>query len=63
MGTVIEGEWDAVMGVVRACFESMRADCDRISCAIKIDYRRGGADRLEAKIRSVEERLGRKLRQ
>ena len=37
MGTVLEGEWDEVMGVVRQCFEKMRSDCRRITCAIKID--------------------------
>jgi uncharacterized protein (TIGR00106 family) len=61
MGTIIEGEWDEVMRVVTACFEAMKADCDRISTSIRIDYRAGGGGRLESKIRSVEERLGRKL--
>ncbi len=62
MGTVLEGEWDDVMGVVRDCYERMRQDCDRISCSIKIDYRKGAGGRLDAKIDSVEKRLGRKLR-
>jgi uncharacterized protein (TIGR00106 family) len=62
MGTVLEGEWDEVMTVVRSCFERMRQDCDRISCAMKIDYREGRSGRLEAKIRSVEEHLGRKIK-
>ena len=26
MGTVLEGEWDEVMGVVRQCFEKMSGD-------------------------------------
>lgn len=30
MGTIIEGEWEAVMAVVGACFAAMRTDCDRI---------------------------------
>ena len=61
MGTVLEGEWDEVMGVVRACFERMREDCERISCSIKIDHRRGASGRLDSKIRSIEARLGRDL--
>jgi uncharacterized protein (TIGR00106 family) len=62
MGTVLEGEWDDVMGVVKACYERMSQDCGRISCSIKIDYRQGPAGRLESKIESIEKRLGRSLR-
>lgn len=62
MGTIIEGEWDEVMEVVRACFECMSQDCDRISTSIKIDYRDGASGRLTGKIASVETRVGRKLR-
>ena len=59
MGTVLEGEFDDVLGVVRSCYERMRQDCERIICAIKIDYRQGTSGRLESKIKSVERRLGR----
>ncbi|MDH5527048.1 MAG: MTH1187 family thiamine-binding protein [Nitrospirota bacterium] len=61
MGTCIEGEWDEVMDVVRRCFERMSEDCVRITTSIKMDYRKGKSGRLEGKIASVEERLGRKL--
>jgi len=61
MGTVVEGEFDEVMGVVKACFERMARDCARISTAIKMDYRRGGTGRIESKIKSVEKRLGKEL--
>jgi uncharacterized protein (TIGR00106 family) len=63
MGTVLEGEWDEVIDVVRACHERMREDCGRISCAIKIDYRKGASGRLTSKIRSIEKRLGRDVQQ
>jgi len=62
MGTVLEGEWDQVMGVVRACLERMTGSCDRVACTIKIDWRRGAEGRLEGKVASVEQRLGRRLR-
>ncbi len=61
MGTIIEGEWDEVMEVVRACFDRMSQDCDRISTSIKIDHRDGASGRLQGKIASVESRVGRKL--
>ena len=61
MGTIIEGEWQEVMAVVTACFEAMRADCDRVSTQIKIDYRAGPGGRLKSKVDSIERKLGRKL--
>jgi len=62
MGTVIEGEWDEVMDVVRKCFEKMSSDCSRISVAMKIDYREGAQGRIKGKVKSVEDQLGRELR-
>ena len=62
MGTVLEGEWDEVMGVVKQCYERMKKDCPRISCVMKVDYRRGHTERLTGKVASVEKRLKRKLK-
>jgi len=61
MGTIIEGEWDAVFAVIKACQERMSEDCARITTAIKVDYRAAAAGRLESKVRSVQQRLGRDL--
>ncbi len=63
MGTVLEGEWDDVIGVVRQCLDDMTEDCDRITCMIKFDWRRGATGRLTNKVASVEKRLGKALRQ
>ncbi len=62
MGTILEGEWDEVMGVVSACFEALKTDCPRISVNLRVDYRAGHSGRLQAKVAKVEARLGRKLR-
>lgn len=62
MGTVLEGEWDECFEVVRKCYEAMSADCDRVTCTIKIDARKGASGRLTSKVQSVEEKLGRKLK-
>lgn len=62
MGTVIEGEWDEVFAVVKACFERMKEDCDRISTVIKVDYRKGANGRLTTKVQSIEKTLGKKLK-
>jgi uncharacterized protein (TIGR00106 family) len=63
MGTVLEGEWDEVFAVVRKCYEQMKQDCNRISCSIKVDYRKGHSGRLESKVASVEKALKRSIKQ
>ena len=62
MGTVLEGEWDEVMDVVSQCYKRMKKDCNRISCTIKIDYRKGKNGRLDGKVASVEKRLKKKIK-
>jgi uncharacterized protein (TIGR00106 family) len=61
MGTILEGDWERVMGVVTACFRALEPDCPRIGLNLKVDYRAGPESRLHSKIAKVEERLGRKL--
>ena len=62
MGTIIEGEIDEVLDVLKRCFDAMSADCSRVTCTAKLDYREGHRGRLESKVKSVEEKLGRELR-
>lgn len=62
MGTILEGEWDEVIRVVGKCLERMSEDCGRVTCTMKLDWRRGATGRLESKTESVEQRLGRKLK-
>jgi uncharacterized protein (TIGR00106 family) len=61
MGTVLEGEWDQVMGVVKQCFDRMKEDCNRVEITMKVDYRKGTQGRLTSKVTSIEEKLGRQL--
>src|SRR5262245_40380275 len=37
MGTIVEGELDAVLGLMRACIEQMAKHSDRVTCASKLD--------------------------
>jgi uncharacterized protein (TIGR00106 family) len=62
MGTLLEGDFDVVIGVVSDCFRAMQADCHRISMNLKMDYRAGTASRLHSKIEAVEGHVGRKLK-
>ncbi len=63
MGTVLEGEWEVVFAVVQKCYERMKKDCNRISCTIKVDYRKGYSGRLQSKVVSVEKKLRRSVKQ
>ena len=62
MGTIVEGELDDVLELMRACIEKMAEHSDRVSCAAKLDYRRGKSGRLAAKVDSVEKKLGRPIK-
>lgn len=63
MGTVVEGEWDEVMALVKRCHEEVLKAAPRVVSAISIDDRPGKPmDRLTEKIRSVEKRLGREVK-
>ena len=62
MGTILEGEWDQVFAVLQRCYEALRPDCNRISCSIRVDYRKGSESRLESKVRRVEELVGKPLK-
>jgi uncharacterized protein (TIGR00106 family) len=62
MGTIVEGELDQVLDLMRRCIEQMATHSDRVTCAAKLDYRRGAGGRLTSKVASVEQKLGRSLR-
>lgn len=62
MGTVIEGDIDQVLSVLKHCLTAMSKDCNRITCSAKLDFRKGAGGRLSSKIQSVEDKLGRHLR-
>lgn len=57
MFTLIEGEWDEVMAVVKKATEAVMAVSPRVSLIIKADIRPGYPDQLHQKVNSVEERL------
>jgi uncharacterized protein (TIGR00106 family) len=61
MGTVIEGDWEQVMALVRKCHDEAMKDADRVVTTIKIDDYKGRGRRLDTKLESVEQKLGRKL--
>ncbi len=64
MSTVIEGDWEPVMGLLnKARLMLRRRGHNRIYIVISIDDRKGAKNRLAGKVRSVEEKLGREVRE
>jgi uncharacterized protein (TIGR00106 family) len=61
MGTVMEGGYDEVMGVVRACHARVMEQCPRVVTTIRIDDRKGTTGAIDRKVEAVEARLGRRL--
>lgn len=61
-GTVIEGEWDAVMACVKACHERLHAlGVPRVFTNLKLGTRTDKVQHMQDKIRSVEDKLGGKI--
>jgi len=57
MFTNVEGEWDDVMALIKACVETIAEAAPRVSVVMKIDYRPGHPDALTAKVEAVEQHL------
>jgi len=54
MGTNVEGDWDEVMALVKACRDRLLERTGRVSISLRIDDRRGVTDGLRRKVASVE---------
>jgi uncharacterized protein (TIGR00106 family) len=53
MFTNVEGEWDEVMPVIKACVDRVAERAPRVSLVMKIDFRPGHDDAMTAKMQSV----------
>ena len=59
--TVIEGEWDSVMPVLRKAEERLRAEHERVFMVLTLDDHVGVENRLHASVDDVETELHRTL--
>lgn len=63
MGTVVEGGWDEVMGLIKKCHEEVLKTAPRATSTISLDIRPAKPDdRLVERLKSVERRLGREVK-
>jgi len=57
MFTNVEGDWDEVMALLKACVDKVGESAPRVSVVVKIDHRPGVTDGLTAKVAAVEAHL------
>lgn len=62
MGTVVEGEWDEVLRLIKKCHKTVMKEGERVLTTISIDDRKGKPNRIDEKVKSIERRLGRTLK-
>ncbi|MGI8792171.1 MAG: MTH1187 family thiamine-binding protein [Acidimicrobiales bacterium] len=58
MFTNVEGEWDEVMDLLKACVMKVAEQAPRVSVVVKLDYRPGVTDGLISKVAAIEAHLG-----
>jgi uncharacterized protein (TIGR00106 family) len=57
MFTNVEGDWDEVMALIKACVMKVSEAAPRVSVVIKVDHRPGVSSALRDKVEAIEERL------
>jgi uncharacterized protein (TIGR00106 family) len=57
MFTVIEGEWDEAMAVVKGAVDAVAARAPRVSIVLKADMRAGVNDAITSKVEALERYL------
>ena len=62
MGTVVEGEWDEVIRLIKKCHKTVMKTGERAVTTISIDDRKGKPNRIEEKVKSIERRIGKSLK-
>ncbi len=62
MGTLVEGDWDEVMSLIKTCHDKLRENSVRVYTRITIDDRAGAKGRLKGKVADVERIIGREVK-
>ena len=62
MGTVIEGDWDQVMGTLKKVHDRIMNESDRLLMYVSLDDRKDKEQPIDAKVKVVEKALGKPLK-
>lgn len=57
MGTIVEGDWNKIMALIKKCHKECLKKNQRVYTTIKIDDYKGRTGRMEGKVKSVKEKL------
>jgi uncharacterized protein (TIGR00106 family) len=58
-GTILEGEWDEVMAVIKRSHEWIRQKSSHVVTSIRIEDDEGATDKIRRNVESVQEKAGR----
>jgi len=59
MGTVAETDTiREALEIVEKAYQELKDDCNRVYSTVKLDIRKGKANRLEGKVTSIEQKIG-----
>ncbi len=62
MSTVVEGEWYQIMTLINRCRKTLLRTCPRVAIAITIDDRKNAVGRITGKVKSLEKKMGIRLK-
>ncbi len=62
MGTIIEGEWEEILALIKKCHDEVKNFAVRVVTNILIDDRKDMTGRLKGKVLEVEYALGEALK-
>jgi uncharacterized protein (TIGR00106 family) len=63
MGTVFEtNTMEEALNIINQAYKQLEPDCNRVYTVIKMDIRKNAENRIEGKVKSVEEKLGKEVK-
>lgn len=57
MSTIVEGDWDEVMDLVKKCHQAIKKRAGRVYTSITIDDRKDYKNLMEYKLKSLREKM------
>ena len=59
MGTIVEADTiEEITGIIEKAYKLLEPDCNRVYSNIKLDIRKTSSNRLEGKVKSIENKIG-----
>ncbi len=63
MGTVFEtNSLEEALNIINKAYKQLEPDCNRVYSVVKMDIRKNTENRIEEKVKSVEQKLGKEVK-